>query len=108
MLTKVNDETVSLAPDDSMQFSHGLDRVFAPIVHANPHHGPVHMIKMDIPDGFYWLWTTTHDIPNLGGAFPPAPDGTPLVAFPLTLPMGWKASPPFFCALTETIMDLAN
>jgi hypothetical protein len=26
----------------------------------------------------------------------------------LSLPMGWKASPPYFCAFTETCTDLAN
>ena len=31
-----------------------------------------------------------------------------LVAIPLTLPMGWKNSPPIFCAATETVADLAN
>ena len=30
------------------------------------------------------------------------------MAFPLVLPMGWVDSPPYFCALTETICDLAN
>jgi hypothetical protein len=31
-----------------------------------------------------------------------------LVAIPLALPMGWVESPPYFCAVTETIADLAN
>jgi hypothetical protein len=31
-----------------------------------------------------------------------------LVAFPLALPMGWTQSPPYFCALTETVADVAN
>jgi hypothetical protein len=31
-----------------------------------------------------------------------------LVAFPLALPMGWPQSSPYFCAMTETIADLAN
>ena len=106
--SNVNQDTVPLAPAESMQFGHALDRVLQHIVHADPRHGPVHMIKVDVADGFYRLWTSPQDIPNLGVAFPPAPDGTPLVAFPLTLPMGWKSSPPFFCALTETIVDLAN
>ncbi len=32
----------------------------------------------------------------------------PLIAIPLTLPMGWAHSPPYFCAFTETITDMAN
>ena len=30
------------------------------------------------------------------------------MATPLTLPMGWKNSPPLFCPATETVADLAN
>ncbi len=26
----------------------------------------------------------------------------------MKLPMGWTESPPWFCAVTETIVDLAN
>jgi hypothetical protein len=31
-----------------------------------------------------------------------------LVAIPRVLPMGWTKSPPYFCALTETIVDITN
>jgi len=31
-----------------------------------------------------------------------------LIAIPLTLPMGWTHSPPYFCAYTESITDLVN
>ena len=31
-----------------------------------------------------------------------------MVAIPLTLPMGWKNSPPLLCTATETVADLAN
>ena len=31
-----------------------------------------------------------------------------MVAIPLTLPMGWKNSPPLFCTAMETVADLAN
>ncbi len=39
---------------------------------------------------------------------PTSPGTPPLIAFPLTLPMGWVESPPYFTALTETACDLAN
>ena len=32
----------------------------------------------------------------------------PLLAFPLTLPMGWNKSPPYFCAFTKTAADICN
>jgi hypothetical protein len=63
----------------------------------------------DISDGFYRVGVRIEDIPKLGVILPPSPvDKAQLVAFPLVLPMGWKNSPPFFCAVTETIADVTN
>ena len=103
----VNPETVRLAPD-SMQFGRALLRVLQRIYDADPRHGPVHMLKLDISDGFYRVWLSVADIPALAVAMPPGPDGERLVAFPLVLPMGWVQSPPYFCSVTETIADMAN
>jgi hypothetical protein len=104
----INDETVPLFPAESMQFGHALDRILHTIVHADPAHGPVQLIKVDIADGFYRIHVAPQDIPVLGVAFPTAPGDPPLVAFPLVLPMGWGPSPPTFCVGTETAADLAN
>ena len=103
----VNPDTVRLAPD-SMQFGRALLRVLQRIYDADPRHGPVEMIKVDISDGFYRVWLSVADIPALAVAMPPGPNGEQLVAFPLVLPMGWVQSPPYFCSVTETIADLAN
>jgi hypothetical protein len=97
-----------LAPSESMQFGRTLQRLLQHLVEADPRYGPTHLIKIDISDGFYRVQLNPTDAPVLGVAFPPAPDGTPLVAIPLTLPMGWVLSPPYFTAATETIADLAN
>ena len=94
----VNADTLSLTSLEAMQFGKALRRILQRLVQANPKYGPVHMIKVDILD----------NVPALGVAFPPAPDGTPLVAFPLALPMGWVLSPPFFLMATKTIADFAN
>lgn len=91
-----------------MQFGRALTRILTKIVHADIRHGPVKLIKVDIADGFYRVHLSPRHIPLLGVAFPPAPDGTQLIAFPLVLPMGWVESPPLFCVATETIADLAN
>jgi hypothetical protein len=104
----LNAETVPLAPAEAMQFGKALPRLIQRIVQSDPKHGPVYMCKIDIADGFYRLHLAPDDIPALGVAFPPAPDGTPLVAFPLTCPMGWSESPPWFSSATETGADLAN
>ena len=104
----VNADTLPLAPLEAMQFGKAFRRILQRLVQANPKYGPVHMIKVDILDGFYQIHLNPSDVPALGVAFPPAPNGTRLVAFPLALPMGWVLSPPFFSAATETVADLAN
>ena len=104
----INDETVPLAPVDTMQFGRALERVLRKIRNANRRFGPTYLIKVDIADGFYRLFVSATTVATLGVVFPHHPDEEPLIAFPLVLPMGWVGSPPFFCALTETSTDVAN
>ena len=105
----VNLQTLTgLAPSESMQFGRALDRILYRIHHSNRRFGPVHLIKVDIADGFYRIWVSASHLPTLAVAFPSAPGEPPLVALPLVLPMGWVSSPPFFCAVTETAADIAN
>ena len=66
------------------------------------------MMKVDIADGFYCVGLAPEDVPSLGVCLPPGPERKTLVVFPLVLPMGWVESPPHFCAVTETVADLAN
>jgi len=91
-----------------MQFGHALDRILREILLADPIHGPVYLIKIDIIDGFYRIALNIDDIPKLWVVFPTLPGEEPLVAFPLVLPMGWSNSPPIFSTATETITDLTN
>jgi hypothetical protein len=105
----VNQDTlITLAPAEAMQFGHALDRILHKIYHANRRFGPVHLIKVDVADGFYRIRVAPSHMPVLGVSFPSFPGEEPLVAIPLVLPMGWVSSPPFFCAVTETAADIAN
>ena len=104
----VNDDTLTLAPRESMQFGRALKRVLRTIVRADPKYGPVYLSKIDIADGFYRVWLQAMDILKLGVTLPSTPGHPPLVAFPLVLPMGWVESPPYFAVLTETACDLTN
>mmetsp|Transcript_6869 Transcript_6869/g.13922 ORF Transcript_6869/g.13922 Transcript_6869/m.13922 type:complete len:325 (+) Transcript_6869:2219-3193(+) len=104
----VNDDTLPLSPHEAMQFGRALERIITQVVHSNPRFGPVKFIKIDIADGFYRVWLRLADTPKLAVAIPNLPHEPPLVAIPLALPMGWTQSPPYFCAVTETIADLAN
>ena len=99
----LNQETLPLAPKESMQFGHALDRIYREILLADPAYGPPEMMKVDIADGFYQIQLNVDDIPKLGVLFPTKEGKEPLV-----LPMGWVNSPPTFCAATETSADLEN
>ena len=69
----VNPKTQPVAPVKSMQFGHALERLLREILLANPAHGPVKMIKVDLSDGFYRLHLVPSDAPKLGLAFPRIP-----------------------------------
>ena len=66
------------------------------------------MLKSDVYDGFYRIGLRPTDAPKIGLIFPLNDGENPLLAKPMTVPMGWKNSPPLFCTETETISDLAN
>jgi hypothetical protein len=106
----VNQDTCPVAPQEAMQFGTALQRVVEDIVNADPQWGPVYLCKVDVSDGFYRVDVRKEDIPKLGVILPTMihEEDTQLVAFPLVLPMGWKNSPPYFCAVTETIADVTN
>jgi hypothetical protein len=105
----VNLDTFPDAPHDAMQFGRALQCYIHAIIAANPSYGPVYMNKLDVADGYYRIWIRLEDIPKLGIVLPNlTPSSEPLVALPLALPMGWVESPPWFCATSETIADLAN
>jgi hypothetical protein len=104
----INNETLPLIAEDAMQFGHALARILRHVLLADPQHGPVYLLKIDIADGFYRIDLNINDVPKLGVVFPTPQGVEPLVALPLVLPMGWRNSPPAFCTATETIADLAN
>ena len=106
--SEVNAETVQLAPAEAMQFGRALQRVMMRVVQAEQRYGHVYLAKIDIADGFYRVWLQIADIPKLGVVLPTSLGQPHLIAFPLTLPMGWVESPPYFTTLTETACDLAN
>jgi hypothetical protein len=68
----------------------------------------VYLSKIDVADGFYRVDLESATAPTLAVILPHQAGEPPLVAIPLSLPMGWVESPPYFCAASETIADLAN
>jgi hypothetical protein len=104
----VNHETVSVSPEECMQFGRAFWRILRYLKSVNPHLGPVYLSKIDISDGFYLIWVRASDIPKSSVLFPSADDDEYLVGFPLALPMGWTKAPKIFTATTETVADSAN
>jgi hypothetical protein len=103
----VNPYTISTAPD-SLQFGHALLRILQYLHRADTRRRPIYLAKVDIADAFMRVQLYAPHIPILGALLPSYPGETPLVAFPMILPMGWVESPPYLCAVTETIADTAN
>ena len=79
----INAETVQLAPSEAMQFGRALEQTLQKIRHADPHHRPVHLSKVDLADGFYRFGLALSGISKLGIVFPAHGDEEQLVAFPL-------------------------
>ena len=65
-----------------MQFGHALQQILQRMYDADPYHGPIYMIKVDIAGGFYRVGLAPEDVPSLRVYLPPGPDGKNLVAFP--------------------------
>ena len=105
---KTNSKTLTLACLSARQYGRELDRLIHEIVFVDPSLVIVYLLKTDVSDGFYHIGLLLEDAPKLGLIFPSGTDADPMVATPLTLPMGWKNSPPLFCTDTETVVDLTN
>ena len=104
----LNKDTLFMAPYEAMQFGRALERVLYLVRHANPRFGPLFLNKVDLSDGFMRVKLNPSAVLKLGVAFPRYPGEEQMIAFPLVLPMGWVESPPYFCAVTETVCDVAN
>jgi hypothetical protein len=104
----INQDSTPLAPYEAMQFGPALSRLLQRVVYANPHYGPVFLAKLDLADGYYRIPLAPHAAQLLAVVLPPDQDTDNLIGVPLSLPMGWAQSPPYFCAFTETCADMAN
>ena len=106
--TDVNKNSIPLSPWHAMQLGHTLPRLLQRIAYADPAHGPPLLLKFDLADGYYRVKLTPEAALELLVVLPGPTKNTRYVGIPLSLPMGWSHSPPYFCAFTETATDLAN
>jgi hypothetical protein len=68
------------------------------------------MAKIDLVDGYYRDPLLPEAVLALAVVIPSDDvyNSSNLVMIPLSLPMGWTHSPPYFCAYMETITDMTN
>jgi len=74
--------TILLATHLALQFGQALLHLIHAIIHSNPSHGPVYMIKIDLADGFYCIHIAPTNIPLLRESFPMLPQEAALIASP--------------------------
>jgi hypothetical protein len=104
-----NQVCLPLAPAHAMQFGATLQHILHCLVYCDVRHGPSLLAKIDLANGYYRVPLSPTAALHLAVIIPSnVPHTPPLIAIPLTLPMGWGQSPPYFCAFTETITDMAN
>ena len=85
---KTNADTFTVACLSAMQYGRALDCLICEIVYADPALGYVYLLKADVSDGFYRIGLRPEDAPKLVLIFPSGGEEEPMVATPLTLPMG--------------------
>jgi hypothetical protein len=104
----VNQASLAIAPIQAMQFGHALQRILQRLAYCNTAYGPPVLAKIDMADGYYRVPLSPRASLQLAVVI--LNDGLPepLIGLPLSLPMGWSHSPPYFCAFTKTCTDLTN
>jgi hypothetical protein len=105
---EVNTHSLDVAPQAAMQFGHTWNRFLQQLAYANPRFGPPLIAKLDLADGYYRVPLSASAALELAVVLPSDGSPEPLIGIPLSLPMGWLHSPPYFCSFTETVADLAN
>ena len=80
----------------TIQYGLALECLIREVIIADPALGPVHVLKVNVSDGFYCIGLCLKNSPNLGLFFLSEGEDEELVAIMLNLLMGWKNSPPVF------------
>ena len=109
----VNDSTTdAAAPLAAMsQLGRVLPRIINAMATTPVDDTPMLFAKLDIKDGFWRMVVPEDDEFNFAYVLPQLPGSVasePLIVVPSSLQMGWKHSPPFFCAASETGRDVGE
>jgi len=104
----INQDSVPLAPFQAMQSGHAFQRILQQLAYCNPAFGPPQLAKVDMADDSYCIPLSTNAALQLTVSLPSDGASDPLLGIPLSLPMGWCLSPPFFCTFNEMCANLTN
>ena len=105
--SNINSDSLPIADISVIQYGRYLDRLIRELVIEYPSLGPVYVLKEYVSDGFYQIALRPADAPKLGLVFHFNGQVEDIVETPLTLPMGWKNSPPILCTSKDTVKNLA-
>ena len=76
---------------------------------TTPETGPFFFCKVDLKDGFWRMLVQSEAQWNFAYLLPRLNSHDPIqLVVPRSLQMGWRDSPPYFCAATETARDIAQ
>jgi hypothetical protein len=109
--TSVNEATTDEhAPLHAMgQLGKVLPRLIYALANLPDDASPVLLAKLDIQDGFWRMVVPDTTDYNFAYVLPQLDPADPImIVVPSSLQMGWKHSPPFFCAASETGRDVAQ
>ena len=96
------------APGEELQYGHTIGCILREIIYAKLLLGMNHLLMFDLSDSFYHIMICPSKKIKPVLTFPRNADSVYLVAITLVLPMVWNKSPPYFCAVTETMKDFSS
>ena len=97
-----------VAPE-SMQFGRAFPRILQTIWESDPDKGPVRVSNMDVIDVYHRGMLQPSQVGDFAYVIPSTDyDDCIIICIGLVLPMGWMDSPKYFCAFSDTLMNVAN
>ena len=110
-LPSVNDTTDrEQAPQHAMyELGNVIPRIIWTMATSPDNGVPILFSKIDLKDGYWRMCVNENDAWNFAYVLPKdKQDKETYLVIPDALQMGWCESPPFFCAATETVRDVAE
>ncbi len=107
VLAAVNDTTEKNAPKGAID---QIGKCLSRIIHAfaeMDENAKVFMAKWDIKDSFWRMDCAKGEEWNFAYVLPKLERAPKQLVIPTSLQMGWVESPPYFCAATETVRNIA-